>query len=209
VAVKSFPNLTGSPRTKRIVLTVVVSLTLSGATEALVLCTMPDGKTYVGDEPPPGCEVKSSYQSAPEAPAPDAAADATADASKGDLSVRASRARTEIERNLNRDADSLEEVRKRIEEVRRAEPEGSPNYFATQQDVADAANFQSRKAAALKELREAERKTLADIAALWKAFDELNADVAEHYGGKQPDWWRDTVSCSKCPTRHEAERALR
>jgi hypothetical protein len=194
---------------KTLALIAVASLTLSGTANALVLCTTPDGKTYVGDKPPPGCQVKSSYQSALEAPAPDNAVDPTAGPSTDDLSVRASRARTEIERDLNKDADSLEEVRKRIDEVERAEPQGSSNYFATQQDVADVANFQSRKAAALKDLRDAERKTLADIAALWKAFDELNADVAEHYGGKQPDWWRHTLSCSKCPTRYEVESALR
>lgn len=187
----------------------IASLTLSGTAQALVLCTMPDGRTYVGDKPPPGCEVKRSYQPAPEAQAPDKAAEATAGASKNDLSVHASRARTEIERDLNKDADSLEEIRKKIEEVQRAEPQGSPNYFATQQEVADVANFQSRKAAALKELRDAERKTLADMAALWKAFDKLDANVAGHYGGKEPDWWRDTLSCSKCPSRYEVENALR
>jgi hypothetical protein len=123
----------------------LASLVVPGTAHALVLCATPDGKTYVGDKPPPGCEVKSSYQSSPEAPASGNAADAPVDVSKDDFSVQASRARTEIERALNKNADSLEEIRKRTEETQRIEPQGSPNYFATQQDVADAANFQSRK----------------------------------------------------------------
>jgi hypothetical protein len=194
---------------RRLALIATASLALSGSALALVLCTTPDGKTYVGDKPPPGCEVKSSYQSAPEAPAPGNAADAPVGASKDDFSVQASRARTEIERALNKDAGSLEEIHKRIDEVQRIAPQGSPNYFATQQDVADVANFQSRKAAALRELRDAERKTLAHMADLWKAFDELDANVVEHYGGKEPDWWRRTLSCPKCPSKYEVGNALR
>jgi hypothetical protein len=169
---------------------------------------MPDGKTFVGDKPPAGCEVKSSYQSAPEGPFPDNAA-GVPDAPKDGLSVHASRARTEIERALNEDASSLEDIRNRIDEVQRIEPEGSPNYFATQQDVADVANLQSRKAAALRELKDAERKTLAHMADSWKAFDKLDAEVVDHYGGKEPDWWRRTLSCQKCPSRYEVENALR
>jgi hypothetical protein len=104
----------------------------------LVLCTTPDGKTYVRDKPPPGSEVKSSYQSAPEAPTLDNAPAAPGDASRDAFSVQASRARTEIERALNKDAGSLEEIRKRIEDVQRIEPQGDPNYVVTQQDIADA-----------------------------------------------------------------------
>jgi len=40
---------------------------------ALVLCTTPDGKTYAGDKPPPGCVVKGEYVNptpAPETPTP-------------------------------------------------------------------------------------------------------------------------------------------
>src|SRR5262245_28678506 len=170
----------------------IASLVVPGTARALVLCTTPDGKTYAGDKPPSGCEVKRSYHSAPEAPAPGNTTGAPVDASKDGLSVHASRARTEIERALNKDANSLEDIRNRIEEVQRIEPQGSPNYFATQQDVADVSTFQSRKAAALSELKDAERKTLADMADLWKTFDQLDAKVVEHYGGKEPDWWRRT-----------------
>ena len=67
---------------RRLIVIAVASLTLSGTAQALVLCTTPDGKTYAGDKPPPGCEVKSSYQSAPEAPALDNAADAPLGVSK-------------------------------------------------------------------------------------------------------------------------------
>jgi hypothetical protein len=193
----------------RLALIGVAVLILSGTARALVLCTTPDGKTYVGDTPPPGCEVKSSYESAPEAPAPNNAANAPVGAREDNFSVQASRARTKIERALNKDAGSLEDIRKRIGEVELIEPQGSPNYFATQQDVADAAAFQSRKAAALKELSDAERKTLADMADLWRAFDELDADVVKHYGGKEPDWWRHTLSCPGCPSRYEIENALK
>ena len=52
------------------------------------------------------------------------------------------------------------------------------------QDVADLANSQSRKTEALKDLKAEERKTLAVIVDLWKQFDEADAQVVEHYGGK-------------------------
>lgn len=188
---------------------VIVVLAFSGTAPALVLCTTPDGKTYVGDKPSPGCEVKTRYESAPEAPARDNAAGAPVGASDDGLSVHASRARTQIERALNEGASKLEEIHKRIEQIQNVEPQGDPNFFATQQDVADVANFQSRKAAALKDLRDYERKTLARVADLWKAFDELEANVVKHYGGKPPDWWRHTLSCPKCPSRLEAENALK
>src|SRR5262249_32680655 len=160
---------------------------------ALVLCTTPDGKTYVGDKPPPRCEIKGNYQSAPETPNLDGAAPAPGDTSRDSFSVQASRARTEIERALNKDAASLEEVRRRVEDVQRMELQGDSNYVVTQQDIADARS----RAAALRELRDAERKTLIDIADLWRAFDELDAKVVEHYGGKEPDWWRRTLRCPK------------
>src|SRR5262245_54123550 len=97
---------------RTLALVAIAFLALPGSARALVLCTTPDGKSYVGDKPPPGCEVKSSYQSTPEAPAPDNAAAAPGDTSREDFSVQASRSRTEIERALNKDAARLEEIRK-------------------------------------------------------------------------------------------------
>jgi hypothetical protein len=190
---------------RKLVWIAVASLVFPGTAQSLVLCTTPDGKTYVGDKPPPGCEVKSSYQSAPEAPTLGDTAVAPGGASTDDFSVRASRARTELERALNRDAASLEEIRKRIEDVQRIEPQGDPNYVVTQQDIVDA----KRRAAAQGELRDAERRTLVDIAELWRAFDELDAKVVERYGGKAPDWWRRALSCPKCPSKNEVQNAVR
>jgi len=77
------------------------------------------------------------------------------------------------------------------------------------QDVADLANSQSRKTEALKDLKAEERKTLAVIVDLWKQFDEADAQVVEHYGGKEPAWWRRALRCPKCPSRYEAESALK
>ena len=162
----------------------------------------PDGSLYFGDKPPAGStKIGEEGSAAPAAPAPAAAASDDA------FSANASNARTRIENALKDDSTHLEEIHEQIENVGNIQPQGDPNRIATQQDVADVQNFQSKKNEALRQLRAKERKTYADIAGLWKAFDKLNADVVEHYG-REPDWWRSRIDCG-CPTRAEAERALR
>jgi len=130
-------------------------------------------------------------------------------ASEGTFSVRASRARSEIERALKRDSDHLWEILDQIDKVKSLEAKGDPNFVASQQDLADLANFQARKAETLQELTAAERRTYAAIADRWRDFDELNTKVLEHYGGKGPDWWRSALSCANCPSKEEAENALK
>jgi hypothetical protein len=43
----------------RLILPLASVALIAGTAHALVLCTMPDGKTYAADEPPPGCVAKS------------------------------------------------------------------------------------------------------------------------------------------------------
>jgi hypothetical protein len=186
-----------------------VLLLLSGAAQALVICTMPDGKTFAGDKAPPGCAVKSEFQAPPNEPPAPEGLDASREEADDGFSVKASRARTEIERTLNEDAARLKGIRETIEKVRNTEPQGDPNFLATQQDFADLANFQNRKSETSRDLKAEERKNLASIVDQWKAFDELNARVVERYGGHEPDWWRSTLRCPICPSRYEAESALK
>ena len=61
----------------------------------------------------------------------------------------------------------------------------------------------------MRDLRSEERKTYAAIVDLWKHLADLDAEVNERYGGKAPDWWRGSVSCSACPSRYEAENELK
>ena len=196
---------------RRVAVIAAAVLVLSGTARALVICTMPDGNTYAGDKAPPGCNVKNQYHAPADEPAraPAEGLDAAHKRADDGFSVGASRARTEIERALNQDAAHLEEVRDKIERIRSIEPQGDPNFLATQQDVTDLANFQSRKTETLQDLKTEERKALAAMVDRWKAFDELNAKVVEYYGGHEPDWWRNTVSCPKCPSRYEAESTLK
>jgi hypothetical protein len=64
---------------------------------------------------------------------------------------------------LNESADHLEEIRDKIEQVKNIEPRGAP-FLAMQQDLAEPANCQGRKAEALKVRKAEERRTLAVIA---------------------------------------------
>jgi hypothetical protein len=173
----------------------------------------PDGSLYFGDKPPAGSTKTGEEGSAAAAATKDEDAPmpaSTSAAARDDdgFSVKLSNARTKIERALRQDAARLTEIRGHIDNVKRMELRGDPNGVASGYDIAETANFQAKKEQALRDLNAQEREAYADIGSLWKAFDDLNADVREHYG-REPDWWRSRIECGECPSRLEAENALR
>jgi len=159
---------------------------------------------YFGDRPPPG-STKIGQEGSKDSPAssdssssaPSAARSETEDA----LSVEASRQRTAIERALNEQAGRLLEVRKHLSEA-----EQQPDGFSRR--VTNYAAGSPTKQDTVRSLREDEQKVLGEIVAQWKKFEELNDRVYKSHGGSAPDWWRNRITCSACPSRAEAESAL-
>lgn len=86
----------------------IVAPTRAGA---LVLCTLPDGKPYAGDDPPPGCVVKSQYvEPTPEGtPTPQPGATPTPDTLVMTRERERARER-EIERRRQAPAVTLENI---------------------------------------------------------------------------------------------------
>ena len=184
-------------------LAIVLSLLVvaSASAQAIQKWKTPDGTLFFGDRPPPGSvrvgEVGSDSQQ-PE-PVP----------SLKTFAAKASESRSELEQALRRDSDRLWEIRDQLDKVDSLKPKDDPEFVMSEQEATDLAAFQARKAETLRKLREAERKSYAEIANLWKSLDELSSKVASRYGGKSPDWWQDKVDCQNCATREEAEDALK
>lgn len=178
-----------------------------GAPQAQVIqkWKTPDGKLYFGERPPPG-STRIGQEGSNEPPAsgnPEETASATPrSAEREKLSIEVSRARTQIEKALNLSADRLEDVERRTAEVERR-----PDFVAPWMERR--ANIKNERAEALLEIESQKRTTLTTIVDLWKRFDELDARVKKAYDGTAPDWWRSALNCAKCPSRREAEAALR
>jgi hypothetical protein len=162
----------------------------------------PKGGLYFGDRPPPGStKVGQEGSSEPSDSAPTSNESPPSSDLDGKLSVEASRQRAAIEKALNASAVRLEEVKKKI-----AETERLPDSMGTR--MTSYADGTPTKPEALRALKAEKRKSLEEISAQWKKFDELNARVQKDHGGSAPIWWRSKLSCSACPSRSEAEKAL-
>jgi hypothetical protein len=105
----------------RVVTFLVIAIVLgaSGAASALVLCTTEDGKTYMGDEPPPRCAVtKELTDSIPaELPTPvrhpTAARDPAAEQRAREGLLRAAEQNTEIDRRRHIRAITMQRMMNR------------------------------------------------------------------------------------------------
>jgi hypothetical protein len=162
----------------------------------------PDGTLYFGDTPPPGSK-KIGEEGSREPPASGSPQEsAPPSAEKERLSVDASRERTQIEEALNKNAAHLEELDEQITEVQRT-PNLVPGWMERR------AGFKNEKAETLRELRSQRHATLVTIADLWKRFEKLDVSVRKAYQGETPVWWRSRLNCPKCPSRSDAEDALR
>lgn len=179
---------------------VVLALASSAtAAQALVLCTMPDGKSYAGDTPPPGCQVKSQYASPPAEPA--TSTDTTSDAdSEADRKAAASNAveaqaltaRRRLETEINRAADDLVALRAQM-------ASGSSTAVAAFQQAINGVTQQGGGASeTLPDLRARERALLAEIDGYKKQYSELTERLAKERGSLPPSWPR-ALRCDRCP----------
>lgn len=188
---------------------IAVALVASApAAHALVLCTMPDGRTYAGDAPPSACVVTKTFTE-PDAQVKAENPPGPANEADDSFSVTSSNARRKLERDLNTKAEELVDVRGRVAAVSNAPIFGYGGDTASGAAVAMVANLQSDKSEKLTKLRAEERRVLAGMAEVWKQFDDLSAGVKEHFNGTLPVWWRNDLRCSDCPTRAEVEASLK
>jgi hypothetical protein len=183
----------------------VVALIASAALAAAVSADSiqkwktPSGQLYFGDHPPPGStKVGEEKDTAPPAAA-EAARAASGDTNESPehakMSVDASQRRTQIERALNRDAERLAEVRKKISDA-----QSQPNVLEPWMEKG--LGLPNEKGDSLKQLRAEQGELAAAMVKHWDEFDELDKKVRESFGGSAPDWWRKP-SCSQCPSRSE------
>jgi hypothetical protein len=193
-----------SCRTAIIATIAVVTVSSFLGAERIQKWKTPDGKLYFGDRPPAGStKIGEEGRDEPAVTEPSSGEEASAPSAEQEkLSIGYSRTRSEIERELNGDADRLEDIDKRITEVER-----EPNFVMPWMERR--AGIKNEKADSLQELRSEKRSTLGAMVNLWKRFDELDRDVKKAYGGNAPIWWRSTLACPKCPSRQETESTLR
>jgi hypothetical protein len=165
---------------------------------ALVLCTTPDGKTYAGDTPPPGCKVTSEYTSS-KPPTPQEELDADlADKTAAQMNAFDAKAisiRRRLERDANDAAEELEETRRKLGTVPVVNPAMYENSgYGWQRYEEDLHN----RDMLISSLRQREAELLGKINDARQAFGELTAKVAEVHGGMAPPSWAP-IRCSKCP----------
>lgn len=189
---------------------VAVLLLAASPTFAMVKCRTADGRIVIGDKPPPGCVIESSYEdAAPRAAAAEPAAEApsSGDAIKDEVfSVRTSKRRKDIERDMNAAAEDLAKTRRTIANVPTAPFTIYRDGFATLQHINDAEEFRNQRAAVLEELKKRERSDLISIGRLQDDLDTLDAQVTERFG-TAPSWWRASVKCEGCPSDSEIAEA--
>jgi hypothetical protein len=178
---------------RRLASIAVAALVLSETAHALVLCTTPDGKTYAGDKPPPGCEVKSRYTSPPAPaepqPAEPAAADASAEQRAADnaFMAQAFRRRREIEDEINAAADRLIEAHNSFQRVLvRPDDWANAGRHREYQNIKD--NYSH-----------AEDDARVRIEQCREDFKKLTEDVRDRFHGILPPTWRTTLNCGSCP----------
>jgi hypothetical protein len=183
---------------RRVALIAIASVVLSGSAYALVLCTTPDGKTYAGDTPPPGCKVKSEYTST-EAPTPQETLDAEISNQKAAeinaFDAKALSTRRSIERSAEEAAEELEVTRRKLAAVPVVNPAMYENsVYGWQRYEEDLHTHEML----ISSLRQREAELLGKIDGAHQAFGELTAKVAQAHGGMTPPSWAP-MRCGKCP----------
>jgi hypothetical protein len=114
-------------------------------------------------------------------------------------SVEASLRRRDLEKRLRAAAKELAAIRDEKRAVESTRLEGRSWALATQEDVAEATNFQVGKERELAALDAREKAKLDEMDRIGEEFEALRAEVTERYGGTPPPWWRDRLSCPECP----------
>jgi hypothetical protein len=174
-----------------------LSLVVAAGAHALVLCTMPDVKTYAGDNPPADCSVKSSYTPLPEPSAEEvkqSAADLKESTDLNAFDAQALSTRRELQRRVN---DAAERLRRIEMEIVSLPPAGGGANSV--QDVGVYLESSKARDEELADLRSQEHDAKASIAADRARFEMLTAQVAGRHGGLLPASWSRELSCSECP----------
>jgi hypothetical protein len=155
---------------------------------SLVLCTTPDGKTYVGDKPPPDCKVRSEYANPPERAFSEPASEPE---SQSDQSFEAEAIvlRRRIEDAINRAAEDLVAAREALMTL----DAQSPDYNTWTQAQID--NYW----AVYHYWASKESDSRAKISRLRSDFASLIEQVREQNHGSLPSTWRRPLNCQNCP----------
>lgn len=135
------------------------------------------------------------------------------------FSIQASLRRREIEKRLAARTADLDRVRAEAAQARDKQftawvptatknPAAATASLEAQRDAMLAATqFEQEKAETLRRLRRQERQTLKDLAAAWKDFAALGAEVRARYGST-PIWFRERLDCGGCASAAAVEEAL-
>jgi len=136
------------------------------------------------------------------------------------FSVTASLRRREIEAQLALAGDDLTKTRDAVHETESRQvvvyaPTTAQNPVDAQLALEAQRNaflaeraFEHDQADQLRRLHRHERERLREIIDLWKQFAALDSEVLKRYG-VSPSWWRGRLDCGRCPTREQAEEALK
>jgi hypothetical protein len=154
----------------------------------LVLCTTPDGKTYVGDKPLSDCKGRSEYASPPEPPVSKPASE-PASSSDQSFEAEAIALRRRIEDAINRAADDVITARDAIVTLDSQNPDYNTwtqaqidNYWAVYRYWAS---------------KESDARTT--ISQQRSDFDILVERVRTRNHGSLPSTWCRPLNCQHCP----------
>ncbi len=158
----------------------------------------PTGGVFIGETAPPGSIELKEYT---DEPRPDETVTEQPNTTSDRQSVAISLRRHKIDEQINEAATRLEEIRSEIERLKKL-----PGLLGRSDAVLTDARGRRRllnphemKQKHLRELKEIEQQQLAEIGRLRQDFAALKQEVRSQYGGTAPDWWRDSLSCPKCP----------
>ena len=180
-----------------------LALVATSPVQALVLCTAPDGRTYAGDTPPPGCKIQSEFSSAPaEPPAPEAVLE-DAEATRKAIDANAVEAQSlmelrRIERRANEDAEELAEVRGTIERLSVPRSTSQADTSGAAGGFFDPLALAVSRDETLAPARKRERELVNAIKGHRARYDELTASLAKARGSLPPSWPR-ALRCDRCP----------
>jgi hypothetical protein len=173
------------------VLVAALVVATSSRAPALVVCSTPDGKTYVADKPPSGCVVKGEYANAPEEPTPrvsrsTADAPAAAEADENAFDAQTIMRRRRIEKDINEAADKLVDAREKLGSLEEVRPDWSYGQIQFNRNARDRSS--SQESAATRRIEDCQTE-----------FDRLTEQVREHHKGSLPASWSLKLNCRNCP----------
>jgi hypothetical protein len=155
----------------------------------LVLCTTPEGKTYVGDKPPPGCKVRSEYTNPPEPAFSEPTGEAENKGSDQSFEAEGIALRRRIESAINRAADDLIAAQEAIVALDSQRPDFNTWTQAQVENYWAVYRYWASK----------ESDARAKISRLRADFASLVEEVRAQNHGSLPSTWRRPLNCQNCP----------